>query len=139
MGPPSCTTACQSGSGSPEAKAQSLKSGRGTSNPTTDRGAPVPSGPWHVVHAARYTSSPVRPGGSGPDTGLALCASGSAPASNWPMARYRTNRLMGRQHESRQCSCGGNDSSSDSSAGHLCGFRMLVVQSWFAAVRRIRI
>ena len=59
-GPPSWTTANQSGSGSPVAKAQSLKSGRGASKPTTERGDPLPSGPWQVAQAVRYNSSAVR-------------------------------------------------------------------------------
>jgi hypothetical protein len=44
----------QSASGSGVEKLQSVKSGNGVSNPTMWRGCPLPSGPWHAAHAARY-------------------------------------------------------------------------------------
>ena len=79
-GPPRCTTAIQSPSGSTVLVAQSVKSGKpwpfgsGSSKPTTACGDPLPSMPWHVAQAATKICSPVAFGGSASSSEDGVCA-----------------------------------------------------------------
>jgi hypothetical protein len=88
-GPPLCTMADQSESGSRVVKLHSVKSGRGSAKTTVLAGAPVPSAPWQLAHAFRKISSPDRAVSCAP-AGSAVSAAISDAAANAETVRGNT-------------------------------------------------